>query len=319
MNSSAHPSLFAAIGETPIVRLAQVDRDLPGNLYAKLESRNPGGSIKDRIARAMLMDALGSGRLKPGMCIIEPTSGNTGVALAMAGAALKLDVMLLMPESMSIERRRLMSAFGAQLELTPAEKGMRGAIDRTRELLEERPGHYFCPGQFNNPANPRIHEATTGPEIFRQMQGQLAALVAGVGTGGTITGAGRFLRRTLWENPQIVAVEPAASPAISHRLAGEEFQPAPHGIQGIGAGFIPETLDLDVIDSVEQIEDDEAIAHALMLFEREGLMAGISSGANLAAALRLAREERFADRNILTFVCDTGERYLSTALFRHND
>lgn len=307
---------YNTIGNTPLVRLSRINKTLKGNLFAKLESRNPAFSVKDRIAYAMITDAIKNGRLREGMEIIEPTSGNTGIALSMVAASLGFRIKIAMPESMSLERRSLMKQFGAELILTPAEKGMKGAIDKVNELIAENPNRYFLPGQFDNPANPKIHEATTGPEIYRDLNGEIDYFVAGVGTGGTITGTSKFLKRVSFGKIISVAVEPSKSPAITKYLNNEPYTPSPHKIQGIGAGFIPGNLDLSLIDEVIQIDDDEAIDTAKRLFVEEGIMGGISSGANLAAAIKIASREEAEGKNIVFIVCDTGERYLSTQLFQ---
>jgi len=307
---------YNSIGATPIVELSHFNKDLKGRLFAKMESRNPAFSIKDRIAYSMLKDAVERGVLKEGMTIIEPTSGNTGIALAMVGASMGFQVSLAMPESMSIERRSMMQMLGAEVVLTPAEKGMKGAIDKVNEMAKEHPDRFFIPGQFDNPANPKIHEATTGPEIYHDLNGGVDVFVAGVGTGGTITGVSRFLKSVLSRPLISVAVEPSKSPVITRHINNESFTPAPHKIQGIGAGFIPKNLDLSVIDRVEMIENEEAIDFSKEMFKREGIISGISSGANFAAAYRLAQLDEFRDKNIVFIVCDTGERYLSTDLFK---
>lgn len=307
--------MYQTVGNTPIVRLEKISNQSGVNIFAKLESRNPGFSVKDRIAYGMLNDAIATGKLKDGMRIIEPTSGNTGIALAMMGASLGFKVTLVMPESMSIERRAMMKYYGADFILTPAEKGMKGAIDKAAEVLNENPKEYFMPQQFDNPANPKIHEATTGPEIFRDLQGEVDFFVAGVGTGGTITGTSRYLKKVSFKSVTSVAVEPAKSPAITKYLNKEDFTPSPHKIQGIGAGFIPKNLDLNVIDHVYTIEDEAAIEAAKELAFTEGIAAGISSGANFEAAKMVAKNLAKQGDNIVFIVCDTGERYLSTDLF----
>ncbi|MBZ4672693.1 cysteine synthase A [Deferribacterales bacterium Es71-Z0220] len=307
--------MYQTVGNTPLVRLEKVSKELGVNLFAKLESRNPGFSVKDRIAYGMLNDAISTGKLKEGMKIIEPTSGNTGIALAMMGASLGFKVTLVMPESMSVERRAMMKYYGADFILTPAEKGMKGAIDKATEVLKETPEKYFMPQQFENPANPKIHEATTGPEIFRDLQGNVDFFVAGVGTGGTISGTSRYLKSVSFKSVTSVAVEPAKSPAITKYLSKEDFAPAPHKIQGIGAGFIPKNLDLNVVDHILTIDDEEAIEAAKELAFTEGIAAGISSGANFEAAKKVAKNLAKQNDNIVFIVCDTGERYLSTDLF----
>ncbi|MGA1846479.1 cysteine synthase A [Deferribacter abyssi] len=306
---------FLTVGNTPLVELKEVNKSLEGRLFAKVESRNPAFSVKDRIGYSMIIDAIQKGRLKEGMAIIEPTSGNTGIALAMVGASLGFNVKLAMPESMSVERRAIMKMYGAELILTPAEKGMKGAIEKVDEFVKNEPDKYFTPSQFENPANPKIHEATTGPEIFYALSGNVDIFIAGVGTGGTISGVSRFLKRVSFKPVKSVAVEPAKSPAIKSFLEKRDFTPAPHKIQGIGAGFVPKNLDLSVVDEVVSIEDEEAIEFARKLFKDEGIMAGISSGANFAAAFKLASLKENKGKNIVFIVADTGERYLSTDLF----
>jgi cysteine synthase A len=263
----------------------------------------------------MVWDAEKRGVLKPGVEIIEPTSGNTGIALAFVAAARGYKLTLTMPETMSIERRRVLAAFGANLVLTPGAEGMKGAIRRAEEIAASDPARYFLPQQFKNPANPAIHEQTTGPEIWDDTEGEIDVLVAGVGTGGTITGISRFIKRTKGKAIISVAVEPKESPVISQKLAGLELKPGPHKIQGIGAGFIPDTLDLSIVDRVEQVESAEAVAFARRLALEEGILVGISCGAAAAAAVRLAKEEAFAGKTIVVILPDAGERYMSTVLF----
>jgi cysteine synthase A len=307
-------SVLDLIGNTPVVRLSRLPGPEHAEVWGKLESYNPGGSVKDRICLAMIEAAERDGRLAPGKTIIEPTSGNTGIALALVGASRGYRVILTMPESMSIERRKLLRAFGAELVLTPKEKGMKGAVEAANELAATTPNGWIA-GQFDNPANPSAHYETTGPEIEAALGGhQLAAFVAGVGTGGTISGGGRYLKET-FPGVQAIAVEPAESPIISQKLAGEELTPGPHLIQGIGANFIPTVLDLDVIDSVEHVTGDEAIAMARRAADEEGLLVGISSGANIVAALRVAARPEFVGKVVITVAPSTGERYLSTKLW----
>jgi cysteine synthase A len=309
------PDVVETIGSTPLVRLAKVDAGLPGRVYVKLESRNPGGSVKDRIGLAMIDDAERRGIITRGTSVIvEPTSGNTGIALALVGAARGYRVVLTMPESFSLERRKLLAAFGAELVLTERALGMKGAVSKAEEVAAGIEGAWIA-GQFENPANPRVHYETTGPEIHDGLgTDELYAFVAGVGTGGTISGAGRFLKEAR-PGALAIAVEPAESPIISQRLAGEDLTPAPHGIQGIGANFIPRTLDLDVLDGVEHVDGPAAIAMARRLAAEEGVFVGISSGANVTAALRLASRPEAAGKVVVTVAPSTGERYLSTPLW----
>ena len=305
------------VGNTPLLRLNQFEKEegAKANLIAKLESFNPQGSVKDRIALAMVEEAEKSGQLKPGSIIIEPTSGNTGIGLAFVATIKKYRLILTMPETMSLERRNLLKALGAELVLTPGGEGMKGAINRAEELAAAEPERYFLPQQFKNPANPRIHELTTGPEIWNDTDGSIDLLVAGVGTGGTISGISRYIKQARGKQIISVAVEPKESPVITQRLSGSPLQPAPHKIQGIGAGFIPDTLDLSLIDRVEQVSSDEAIEFARRLAKEEGLLAGISSGAAAAVAVRLAQLDAFSGRTIVVILPDGAERYLSTPLF----
>jgi cysteine synthase A len=304
-----------SIGHTPLVKLNRVARGAGATVLAKVEGRNPSYSVKCRIGASMVWDAEKRGLLKPGVEIVEPTSGNTGIALAYVAAARGYALTLTMPETMSVERRRVLAAFGARLVLTPGAEGMKGAVRRAEELAASDPQRYFLPQQFKNPANPAIHEQTTGPEIWDDTDGAIDVLVAGVGTGGTISGISRYLKHTRGRKILSVAVEPAESPVISQKLAGLELKPGPHKIQGIGAGFIPETLDLAVVDRVEPVESADAIDFARRLTREEGLLVGISSGAAAAVAVRLARQPEFAGRQIVVILPDAGERYLSTALF----
>jgi len=308
-------SVDRTIGLTPLVRLNKLSAGLGATVAVKLESRNPGGSVKDRIGLSMIDDAEKRGLIEPGRStLIEPTSGNTGIAIAMIGAARGYDVMLTMPESMSVERRKLLAAYGATLVLTPREKGMQGAVDAAEELAKTTEGG-FVPRQFDNPANPAAHYATTGPEIVEALAGAApGAFVAGVGTGGTITGTGRYLRDQGFDT-LLVAVEPAESPIISQTLRGEELTPAPHMIQGIGANFVPSVLDLTLIEEVQHVTGPDAIAMARRLAAEEGLFVGISSGANVVAALRLAERPELAGTTVVTVAASTGERYLSTPLW----
>ncbi len=304
-----------SIGNTPLIQINKIIGDSAAIVLGKIEGRNPAYSVKCRIGASMIWDAEERGVLKPGMEIIEPTSGNTGIALAFVAASRGYKVTLTMPETMSIERRKVVKALGATLVLTEGPKGMPGAIAKAEELVAANPGKYFMPQQFSNPANPAIHEKTTGPEIWRDTDGKVDAIVAGVGTGGTITGVSRYIKKT--QNKQIisVAVEPEASPIISQTLAGEELKPAPHKIQGIGAGFLPANLDLEVVDRVEKVSNEEAIEYARRLAAEEGILAGISCGAAIVAAKRLAHEPAFAGKTIVTILPDSGERYLSSILF----
>jgi cysteine synthase len=305
-----------SIGNTPLIRLNRVTQGTKAAaVLGKIEGRNPAYSVKCRIGAAMIWDAEKRGLLKPGVEIIEPTSGNTGIALAYVAAARGYKLTLTMPETMSIERRRVLAAFGANLLLTPGSEGMPGAIRRAEELAASDPKKYFLPQQFKNPANPAIHEKTTGPEIWNDTDGAIDVLVSGVGTGGTITGISRFIKNSKKKKIVSVAVEPKESPIITQKLAGQELKPSPHKIQGIGAGFIPDTLDLSLVDRVEQVESAEAVEYARRLAKEEGLLSGISCGAALAAALRLARQDEFKDKTIVVILPDAGERYLSTVLF----
>ncbi|MDY0087349.1 MAG: cysteine synthase A [Coriobacteriia bacterium] len=308
-------SVSETIGQTPLVALRALTQGLPASVLVKLESRNPGGSVKDRIARAMVQDAEARGVLERGRSvIIEPTSGNTGIALALIGAERGYRVVLTMPESMSLERRKLLAAYGADLVLTPSEEGMRGAIDQARRVAEATPGGWMA-GQFDNPANPAAHFQTTGPEVDAAMGDRpLAAFVAGVGTGGTITGTGRYLKEHR-PDVRVVAVEPAESPIIAQSRAGQKLTPGPHLIQGIGANFIPAVLDVALLDEVMAVDGETAIATARRAAAEEGLLVGISSGANIAAALRVASRPEFAGMAVVTVAPSSGERYLSTRLW----
>lgn len=303
-----------SIGNTPLVRLNRVVGS-KATVLAKIEGRNPSYSVKCRIGAAMIADAESRGLLRPGVGIVEPTSGNTGIALAYVAAAKGYELTLTMPETMSLERRRVVAMLGAKLVLTPGAEGMPGAIRRAEELAAANPSAFYMPQQFKNPANPAIHEATTGPEIWNDTDGQVDAIVAGVGTGGTITGISRYIKHTRGKSIVSVAVEPAASPVISQHLAGKPLQPGPHKIQGIGAGFIPETLDVSLLDRVEAVGNDEAIEFARRLAREEGILAGISSGAAAAAAARIAELPEFEGKTIVVILPDAGERYLSSALY----
>ena len=300
------------IGNTPLVRLNNV---VNGNIYAKIESRNPSFSVKCRIGASMIWDAEKSGTLTKGKEIIEPTSGNTGVALAFVAAARGYNITLTMPETMSLERRKLLLALGAKLELTDGSKGMLGAIAKANEILYSAPDKYVMLHQFDNPANPEIHERTTGPEIWRDTDGKIDVFVAGVGTGGTITGVTRYIKKVKRKPITCVAVEPTNSSVISQKILGEKLNPGPHKIQGIGAGFIPGNLDLSLIDRVESVSDDDAINMAHRLMKEEGILAGISSGAAVVAASRLALEPEYEKKNIIVVLPSSSERYLTSPLF----
>jgi cysteine synthase A len=302
-------SILELVGNTPLVEFVNIEKEenLPAKIVAKVESFNPAGSVKDRIAKAMLLDAKEKGLLKDGATIIEPTSGNTGIGLAAAAASLGHPIILTMPETMSVERRNLLKAYGAKLVLTEGAKGMKGAIAKAEELSKEIPNS-FIPGQFVNPANPKIHYETTGPEIWKDTDGNVDIFVAGVGTGGTLSGTGKYLKE---QNPDIkvVAVEPAGSPVLSQN------KPGPHKIQGIGAGFVPDTLDTDIYDEIITIKDEEAFEAGRQSARTEGILVGISSGAALAAAKKLAARPENEGKTIVVILPDTGERYLSTLLF----
>ncbi|BCA79901.1 cysteine synthase A [Desulfuromonas sp. AOP6] len=303
-----------SIGRTPLVRLQRLAPE-GVTILAKIEGRNPAYSVKCRIGAAMIWDAEKKGLLGPGKEIVEPTSGNTGIALAFVAAARGIPITLTMPETMSLERRKVLKAFGANLVLTPGAKGMGGAIAAAEELAASDPNRYVLLHQFKNPANPAIHEQTTGPEIWQDSNGSIDILVSGVGTGGTITGVTRYIKKTAGKPILSVAVEPVESPVISQKLAGEVLQPGPHKIQGIGAGFIPDTLDLGMVDLVEQVSSDEAIAFARRLALEEGILSGISCGAAVAAAVRLAARPEHHGKTIVVILPDSGERYLSSVLF----
>lgn len=304
-----------SIGGTPLVRLNHITKGAGATVLAKVEARNPAYSVKCRIGANMIWDAEERGILKPGVEIVEPTSGNTGIALAYVAAARGYKLTLVMPETMSVERRRVLAALGANLILTPGVEGMKGAISKAEALAASDPARWFLPQQFKNPANPAIHERTTGPEIWNDTDGGIDVLVAGVGTGGTISGVSRYIKHTMGKQILSVAVEPKESPVITQKLAGEELKPGPHKIQGIGAGFIPDTLDLSIVDRVEQVAGDDAIDFAKRLASEEGLLVGISCGAAVAAATRLAFDPAFAGKTIVVILPDGAERYMSTALF----
>jgi cysteine synthase A len=300
------------IGGTPMVKINHISQ---GNIYVKLENRNPAMSVKCRIGSSMVAAAEQDGSLKPGMTIVEPTSGNTGIALAFVAAAKGYDCILTMPNTMSLERRMLMKALGAEIILTDGSKGIAATIARAEEILASDPGRYWGPHQFENPANPAIHEETTGPEIWDDTEGKIDILVSGVGTGGTLTGISRYIKNTRGKAIHTVAVEPASSSMITATLAGEEPSHAPHKIQGIGAGFLPANLDLAMVDQVEQVSDEDAMKWAHLLMQREGILAGVSCGAAMAIADRVSRQEQHRGKLIVAILPDSGERYLSSALF----
>jgi cysteine synthase A len=310
--SAIYKDNSTSIGKTPLVKLNRVTS---GNVFAKVEARNPSFSVKCRIGASMVWDAEEKGLLSEGKEIVEPTSGNTGIALAFVAAARGYGITLTMPATMSLERRKLLAALGAKLELTEGAKGMNGAIAKAKEIRDSNPDKYVLLGQFENPANPKIHEETTGPEIWNDTEGNIDIFVAGVGTGGTITGVSRYLKLTQGKQITSVAVEPVDSPVISQALAGEELTPGPHKIQGIGAGFIPGNLDLEMIDAVEKVSNEEAMAMSHRLMKEEGILAGISSGAAVVAAKRLAEKPENADKNIVVVLPSSAERYLSSPLF----
>lgn len=302
-----------SIGNTPLVHLSKI---APGaKIYAKIESRNPAGSVKCRIGANMIWAAEQDGSLQPGMTLIEPTSGNTGIALAFVAASRGYKLALTMPSSMSLERRKLIKALGAEIILTDPAKGMNGAIAKAAEMVASDPKQYLMLQQFENPANPAIHEQTTGPEVWEDSEGQIDMLVSGVGTGGTISGISRYIKNSQGKAITSVAVEPTDSPVITQTLNGEEVKPSPHKIQGIGAGFVPKNLDMSLVDQVEQVSNEEAIEMARHLMQKEGVLAGISSGAAVAAAVRLADQPENKDKMIVVILPDSGERYLSTILF----
>jgi cysteine synthase A len=304
-----------SIGKTPLVKLNRITDGAGATVLAKVEGRNPAYSVKCRIGAAMVWDAEKKGLLGPGKTIVEPTSGNTGIALAFVAAARGYGIILTMPETMSVERRQVLKAFGAKLVLTEGAKGMKGAIAKAEEIVASDPSRYFLPQQFKNPANPLVHETTTGPEIWEATDGAIDVLVSGVGTGGTITGISRFIKNTKGKKILSVAVEPVHSPVITQQRNGQPLVPGPHKIQGLGAGFIPDVLDLSLIDRVETVTNDESIAFARRLAREEGLLSGISCGAAAAVAVRLAKLPEFAGKTIVTVLPDAGERYLTTALF----
>jgi len=304
-----------SIGRTPLVKLNRVTSGAPATVLAKIEGRNPAYSVKCRIGAAMVWDAEKRGVLKPGKELIEPTSGNTGIALAFVAAARGYPITLTMPETMSMERRKVLKAFGAKLVLTEGALGMRGSITKAEQMVESAPDRYVLLQQFKNPANPEIHFKTTGPEIWDDTDGTIDVLVSGIGTGGTITGVSRYIKQVRGKSILSVGVEPTASPVITQALKHEPLQPGPHKIQGIGAGFIPDTLDLSMVDRVERVNDDESLEMARRLAKEEGILSGISCGAATVAALRLAKDPEFRGRTIVVVLPDSGERYLSTALY----
>lgn len=313
--SNWYPDNSLSIGRTPLVRLNRILDGAAATVLAKVEGRNPAYSVKCRIGAAMIADAEQRGLLGPGKELVEPTSGNTGIALAFVAAARGIPLTLTMPETMSIERRKLLVAFGARLVLTEGAKGMSGAIAKAEEIAASDPGRYVLLQQFKNPANPAIHETTTGPEIWADTDGKVDILVSGVGTGGTITGITRYFKNIRQQPLLSVAVEPAASPILTQTRAGQELKPAPHKIQGIGAGFVPATLDLSLVDAVETVTNEEAIEYARRLAREEGILSGISCGAAVVVAARLAKRPEHAGKTIVVILPDSGERYLSTALF----
>jgi cysteine synthase A len=309
------PDNSLSIGKTPLVKLNRITDGAGATVLAKVEGRNPAYSVKCRIGAAMVWDAEEKGLLGPGKTIVEPTSGNTGIALAFVAAARGYGILLTMPETMSVERRQVLKAFGAKLVLTEGAKGMKGAIAKAEEIVASDPSRYYMPQQFKNPANPLVHETTTGPEIWEATDGAIDVLVSGVGTGGTITGITRFIRNTKGKKILSVAVEPVHSPVITQQRNGQPLVPGPHKIQGIGAGFIPDVLDLSLVDRVETVSNDESIAFARRLAREEGLLSGISCGAAVAVAVRLAKLPEFAGKTIVVVLPDAGERYLTTPLF----
>lgn len=304
-----------SVGHTPLVKLNRVTDGAPATILAKVEGRNPAYSVKCRIGAAMVWDAERRGLLGPGKELVEPTSGNTGIALAFVAAARGLPLTLTMPETMSLERRKLLIAYGAKLVLTEGARGMSGAVAQAEAIAAAEPDRYVLLQQFNNPANVAIHEATTGPEIWNDTDGMIDIFVAGVGTGGTITGVSRYIKRTRGKPIISVAVEPAASPVLTQQRAGEPLKPSPHKIQGIGAGFVPAILDLSLVDEIEQVTNEEAIHYARRLTREEGILSGISCGAAVAVAVRFAKRAEHAGKTIVVVLPDSGERYLSTVLF----
>lgn len=312
--SNWHADNSLSIGGTPLIRLNRISDGAPATILAKIEGRNPAYSVKCRIGAAMVADAEKRGLLGSGKHLVEPTSGNTGIALAFVAAAKGIPLTLTMPETMSIERRKLLVAYGAKLVLTEGAKGMGGAIAKAEEIAASD-AKYVLLQQFKNPANPAIHEQTTGPEIWNDTDGMIDILVSGVGTGGTITGISRYIKNTKGKAIKSVAVEPAASPVLTQKRAGAELKPGPHKIQGIGAGFIPDTLDLSLVDEVEQVSNEDAVLYARRLALEEGILSGISCGAAVAAAVRQAKRPENAGKTIVVILPDSGERYLSSILF----
>src|ERR1700676_503062 len=310
-----HKDNSLSIGRTPLVKLNRVTEGARATILAKIEGRNPAYSVKDRIGAAMIWDAEKRGVLRPGKELIEPTSGNTGIALAFVAAARGYAITLIMPDTFSIERRRILKAFGASLILTDGAAGMQGSISKAEEMVASDPGRYVLLQQFQNPANPEIHFKTTGPEIWEDTEGAVDVLVSGVGTGGTISGISRYIKTVQKRSITSIAVEPAASPVITQKLQGQALRPGPHKIQGIGAGFIPGTLDLAMVDRVMQVTNEEAIEMARRLAMEEGILAGISCGAAVAAAVRIAREPEMKGKTLVTILPDSGERYLTSMLF----
>jgi cysteine synthase A len=312
--SSIYTDNSQSIGNTPLVRLNRITDGAGATVLAKIEGRNPAYSVKCRIGAAMIWDAEKRGLLRPGREIVEPTSGNTGIALAFVAAARGIPITLTMPETMSVERRKLLLAYGAKLVLTEGAKGMKGAIAKAEEIAASDP-KYVLLQQFMNPANPAIHESTTGPEIWRDTDGRIDILISGVGTGGTITGVSRYIKKTQGKAIISVAVEPTASPVLTQTRAGQELKPGPHKIQGIGAGFVPDVLDMTLVDAVEQVSNEEAVEYARRLAREEGILVGISCGAAACAAIRWAKKPESKGKTIVVILPDSGERYLSSVLF----
>jgi cysteine synthase len=310
-----HKDNSLSIGRTPLVKLNRVTEGSNATILAKIEGRNPAYSVKDRIGASMIWDAEKRGVLRPGKELIEPTSGNTGIALAFVAAARGYAITLIMPDTFSVERRKIVRAFGAKLILTDGAAGMQGSITKAEELVASDPDRYVLLQQFQNPANPEIHFKTTGPEIWEDTQGAIDVLVSGVGTGGTISGISRYIKTVQKKKILSIAVEPVGSPVITQKLKGQALRPGPHKIQGIGAGFIPGTLDLSMVDRVEQVTNEESIEMARRLAAEEGILSGISCGAAAAAAVRIAKEPEMKGKTLVTILPDSGERYLSTALF----